>query len=117
MGVLLRRNEPRRTGSYVLLGHDPESADGVVAYIGGGDDISTRLRMHARPEDNGCKDFWNRVVVLTSKDANLTKAHARYLESRLIALAGGTKRSRIANATAPPFIQLPEADVSEGVSQ
>jgi hypothetical protein len=113
LGVLLRREEARRTGVYVLLGDDPESADGAVVYIGEGDDISTRLRMHAKPEDNGGKDFWNRVVVLTSKDANLTKAHARYLESRLIALAGQAKRSRIANATAPSVIQLPEADVSD----
>jgi hypothetical protein len=84
-----------------------------MAYVGEGDDISARLRMHSRPEDSGGKDFWDRVVVLTSKDANLTKAHARYLESRFIALATQAKRSRITNNTAPPAIQLPEADISD----
>jgi hypothetical protein len=113
IGELLRRTEARRTGIYVLLGDDPESAGGVVAYVGEGDDISTRLRMHGRDENNGGKDFWNRVIVLTSKDANLTKAHARYLESRLIALAHQAKRSQLVNGTAPPVIQLPEADVSD----
>lgn len=41
---------------------------------------SKRLRDHyAR------KDFWNHAVLITSADDNITKAHARYLEARLIA--------------------------------
>jgi hypothetical protein len=35
----------------------------------------------------GGKDFRDRAIVLTSKDANLTKAHACYLESKFISLA------------------------------
>ena len=45
-------------------------------------DFPGRLRQH-----NSNKDFWDRVIVPTSKDANLTKAHARYLESRFIDIA------------------------------
>ena len=33
------------------------------------------------------KEFWEDTIVLVSKDANLTKSHARYVESRLIAEA------------------------------
>ena len=51
--------------------------------------------------------------MLTSKDANLTKAHARYLESSFIALARQARRSRLVNGTAPPPLPLPEADVSD----
>jgi len=51
--------------------------------------------------------------VLTSKDANLTKAHVRYLESRFITLAQQARRSRLVNGTAPPPLPLPEADVSD----
>jgi hypothetical protein len=36
------------------------------------------------PEKPLQKDFWTRTVVVTSKDENLTKAHVRYLESRLV---------------------------------
>ena len=51
--------------------------------------------------------------MLTSKDANLTKARARYLESSFIALAQQARRSRLLNGTAPPPLPLPEADVSD----
>lgn len=110
---LLKRPETSRTGVYLLLGDDPDSMGGQVAYIGEGDDISKRLYQHSRPEDQGGKDFWNRAIVLTSKDANLTKAHARYLESRFITLAQLAKRARLTNGTAPTPIALPEADVSD----
>jgi hypothetical protein len=85
----------------------------LQAYIGEGDDVSERLAQHARPEEQGGKDFWDRAVVLTNKDANLTKAHARYLESRFITLARQAGRSRITNGTSPSPLPLPEADVSD----
>lgn len=111
--ALLKRPESSRTGVYFLFGDDPNSLGGQTAYIGEGDDISKRLYQHARPEAQGGKDFWDRAIVLTSKDANLTKAHARYLESRFITLAQLSKRARLTNGTAPPPIVLPEADVSD----
>lgn len=112
---LLSREEVRRTGVYVLIGDDPASLapSGKALYVGEGDDIAVRLRHHARSEDSGGKDFWDRIVVLTSKDANLTKAHARYLEARLINAATSAKRATVLNGTSPVPIQLPEADVSD----
>jgi hypothetical protein len=111
--MLLRRQETSRTGIYILLGDDPETLGGTLAYIGEGDDVSQRLAQHARLEGQGGKDFWDRAVVLTNKDANLTKAHARYLESRFITLARQAGRSRITNGTSPLPLPLPEADVSD----
>jgi len=115
LAALLKRPETSRTGIYILLGDDPDSVSGTVAYIGEGDEVRTRLKQHARAEDQGGKDFWGRAIVLTSKDANLTKAHARYLESRFITLAQEARRSRLINGTAPPTLPLPlpEADVSD----
>jgi hypothetical protein len=113
LATLLKRREASRTGVYILLGDDPDSLGGQLAYIGEGDDISKRLYQHSRPEDQGGKDFWNRAIVLTSKDANLTKAHARYLECRFIALAQHAGRARLTNGTAPMPVNLPEADVSD----
>jgi hypothetical protein len=84
-----------------------------MAYIGEGDDVSKRLYQHARPEDQGGKDFWDRAIVLTSKDANLTKAHARFLESHFITLGLQANRAKLTNSTAPPPVVLPEADVSD----
>jgi hypothetical protein len=110
---LLGREESSRTGVYVLLGEDPEALGQQLAYIGEGDEVRDRLKRHALPEEQGGKDFWERAVVLTNKDANLTKAHVRYLESRFIDLAVQAGRSRLTNATAPPLPQLPEADRSD----
>ncbi len=113
LAALLKRPETSRTGIYILLGDDPESVSGTLAYIGEGDEVRTRLKQHARTEEQGGKDFWGRAIVLTSKDANLTKAHARYLESRFITLAQQARRSRLINGTAPPTLPLPEADRSD----
>ena len=113
LAALLKRPEVSRTGIYILLGEDPEGLSDSLAYIGEGDDVSKRLYHHSRPEDQGGKDFWDRAIVLTSKDTNLTKAHARYLESRLISVAQLARRSRLINGTAPSPLPLPEADVSD----
>jgi Domain of unknown function (DUF4357) len=113
LAALLKRPETSRTGIYILIGDDPESVGGQMAYLGEGDDVSKRLYQHGRPEDQGGKDFWDRAIVITSKDANLTKAHARYLESRFISLGVQANRARLTNSTAPEPVVLPEADVSD----
>lgn len=107
---LMLRDEARRTGAYLLLGDDPEAVGGVRCYVGEADEIRSRLKEH---HGGRGKDFWDRVVIITSKDANLTKAHGRYLEARLIALASVAGRSKLENGTNPPIPQLPEADVSD----
>lgn len=105
---LLRREESQRTGVYVLLGDDETAIGDTRCYIGEADVVADRLRYHQRE-----KDFWDRVVVVTSKDTNLTKSHGRYLESRLITLAKEAARVTLDNATAPPLPGLPEADASD----
>jgi Domain of unknown function (DUF4357) len=113
LAQLLERPEASRTGVYLLIGDDPDSLGGAKAYTGEGDDIGKRLVQHAKLEAQGGKDFWERAVILTSKDANMTKAHARYLESKLITLAKHAKRATLTNSTEPPLPALPEADVSD----
>ncbi len=107
---LMTREETKRTGAYLLLGDHPTAVGETRCYIGEADEIRTRLKEHA---GNRGKDFWNRVVIITSKDANLTKAHGRYLEARLISLAVAAGRSHVENGTNPPTPSLPEADVSD----
>lgn len=111
--VLLNRDEAKRTGVYILLGEDPDALGGRRVYIGEGDNVSRRLYHHSRAKEKLGKDFWDRAVVLTSKDINLTKAHVRYLESRFIELAHEAKRASLENGTAPEVQRLPEADVSD----
>lgn len=107
---LLRRPELTRTGVYVLVGDDPENIGRNIAYVGESENVGKRLSQHARNEDAGGKDFWDRLIIITSKDANLTKGHARYLESRLVSIAAEAGRVNLVNGTAPEPCSLPEAD-------
>jgi len=52
-------------------------------------------------------------VAITSTDMTLTKAHVRYLESRLISLLKDARKSVVMNRTDPGFERLPEADVAD----
>lgn len=72
--------------------------------------VSERLKSHAKDPS---KEFWTRVCVVTSKDANLTKAHVRYLESRLVELAKAADRATIANGNEPGAKHLPESDIAD----
>lgn len=112
LASLLARGEAARTGVYFLIGEDPETGEDRL-YIGEGDDVGRRVKHHAGPEATTGKDFWNKVIVVTSKDTNLTKAHARYLESELIRLARQAGRATLDNGTAPPLPTLSEADTSD----
>ena len=106
---MLKRDEAQRTGAYLLLGEET-AVTGPRCYIGEADVIADRMRIHRNDKD---KEFWDRVVAITSKDANFTKAHARYLESRLITLARRANRVILENKTTPPLPALPEADASD----
>ncbi|MCK6433524.1 MAG: GIY-YIG nuclease family protein [Burkholderiaceae bacterium] len=113
---LIQRPEAQRTAVYFLVGPDQGAGIGTQVYIGETDDAARRLAQHNKPEQpggGGGKDFWERVCVVTSKDANLTKGHIKYLESRLIATAKEAGRCELLNGTDPGYASLPEADRSD----
>jgi Domain of unknown function (DUF4357) len=106
-----QRPEPQKTGVYVLVGQDSDIPNLKRIYIGEGDTIINRVSSHNKDPD---KDFWDEVVLFVSKDENLTKAHVRYVEARLIALAKSAKRSVVTNGTDPSEQgKLPEPDEVE----
>jgi hypothetical protein len=61
-------------------------------------------------------DFFDRAAMIVSNDDKLTKAHARFLKSRLIRRAIDAANAKIINATAPDFARLPEADLADMAS-
>lgn len=107
---VLGRNESEKTGLYMLFGDAAETGARRPVYIGESDNVGRRLQQHARDET---KDFFERFCVITSKDANLTKAHARYLESRLSEIARSSGRAEVLNRNEPPTGALPEADIAD----
>ncbi len=106
----LKRDEVKRTGVYFLTGTGLDDSGSPKVYIGEGDEIGQRLRQHDKDDK---KSFWEHTCVVTSKDQNITKAHARYLEARLIAIAKASGKADVVNGTSPPTPGLPEADASD----
>ncbi len=82
----------------------------ISIYVGEGDSVADRLRMHAKDPR---KEFWEHVCVVTSKDQNLTKAHVRYLESRIVELVREGDRANLANGNEPSSKLLPKSDVAD----
>lgn len=107
---LLSRPEAQQTGIYILLGPDPDRIQGQLVYVGEGDKVGQRLRRHI---DDEAMDFFDRVAIVVSKDENLTKAHARFLESELIRGVREAGLVSLINGTSPPTPALPEADRSD----
>lgn len=101
------REEFARAGIYVLVGDAAGDAGQPRIYVGEAEDLRKRVHQHH------AKDFWTRLVALTSKDQSLNKAHVRYLEARLLQLGADAKQAQLENGTAPPLPYLSEADVAD----
>ncbi len=99
---VLSREESQKSGVYLLTGIDPETGKSAV-YIGEAEAIKDRVKGHLD------KDFWNHIAFFTSKDENLTKAHIRYLEGRLIEQAKQAGRAVVINSQGSGS-RLPESD-------
>src|SRR6266487_7116815 len=82
---LLLREELDKAGVYILIGSDPLT-NAPRAYIGEAEVIRERLKQHKT------KEFWVSAIVFVSKDENLTKAHVRYLENRVLTEAAQVNR-------------------------
>jgi len=85
--------EIERPGVYILIGEDENEPDRQLAYIGESEAIGERLA-YWRSNEKGrdAKTFWIDTIVLISKDDNLTKSHARYVEACLMRSTGNNLR-------------------------
>ncbi|MCE5191074.1 MAG: GIY-YIG nuclease family protein [Actinomycetia bacterium] len=108
LGDILKRPEAKRNGAYLLLGDDEEALGGVRCYIGRTEDFINRFRDHSAK-----KEFWDRVVLITSKDDSFTEGHWGYLEWRLVELARQAARVTLANGNDPRGRKLSEAQISD----
>lgn len=99
---LLAREESLSSGVYFLTGVDPETNKSAL-YIGEAECIRDRLKNHLS------KDFWNNITFFITKDENLTKAHIKYIEGRLIDVARSVERSVVMNSQSSGA-KLPESD-------
>ena len=107
---LVKRDEAKQTGVYLLTGPDPKRSGRTLVYVGESDTVKNRLVNHDSDE---AKQFFDRICVIVSKDENLTKAHGRYLESRMLALIRKAARVHPVNGTQPDLGRLPEAEKAD----
>lgn len=98
------QKEINTQGVYFLVGYEEDISKPKV-YIGESENVWDRLKNHDLK-----KDFWNEVIIFTSKDDNLTKAHIKYLESRVIELCKETDRYSLDNGNTPSTSSLPLPD-------
>lgn len=103
-----KRDEVHGTGIYVLVGAHDEDPSKTAVYVGEGDDVWARLSSH-----DARKDFWTWVIVVVAKDKNLTKAHVRWLEARLVQEMKASKLVYVLNGNEPASGTLPEADEAD----
>jgi len=99
---VLAREESMSPGVYFLTGIDPETNKSAI-YIGEAECIKDRIKNHLS------KDFWNSITFFITKDENLTKAHIKYIEGRLIDIARQAERSLVMNSQGSGA-KLPESD-------
>lgn len=99
---VLAREESISSGVYFLTGDDPDTGKPSV-YIGEAESIKDRVKSHLD------KDYWNQIVFFVSKDENLTKAHIRYCEGRLIDIAKSAGKAIVKNSQGSGS-KLPESD-------
>lgn len=104
---ILQRSEFESPGVYFLKNESstPEYNDSV--YIGEAEELRSRLKTHIAERD------FESVICFLSKDELLTKAHIKYLESRLISIAKESNNSLIENSNSPKLSRISEADVSD----
>ena len=106
---LFDREEAHRNGVYLLLGDDPDAIESVSCYIGKTEDFSARFRQHDRQ-----KDWWNRAILVSSRDDSFNEGHWGYLEARLVEIANTTKRCSLPdNTQTPQPRKLSEAQQSD----
>ncbi|WP_309324034.1 GIY-YIG nuclease family protein [Actinomyces stomatis] len=106
---ILAREEAHRNGVYLLLGDDPDAIESVACYIGKTEDFSARFRQHDRQ-----KTWWNRAILVSSRDDSFNEGHWGYLEARLVEIANTAKRCSLPdNTQTPQPRKLSEAQQSD----
>lgn len=106
---MLKRDEYKKPGVYVLKSDSENERYNDKIYIGESEVLRERFSHHIKDEG---KDF-EECVAFISKDEMLTKAHIKYIESRLITLAKEANIAQLENINQPTLNALSEADISD----
>ena len=104
---MLSRPEFDSPGVYFLRGQSESTEYDSSIYIGEAEVLRARLKQHIADRD------FESVICFLSKDELLTKAHIKFLESRLINLSREADSSFVENSNNPKGAKISEADISD----
>ena len=99
------RPELSNPGVYSSLGRTPTRVNRLRTLV------KPKLSADRLKQHKG-KEFWSSAIAFVSKDENLTKAHVRYLEGRLLAEAVVVGRYKVTNSVSSGA-KLPESDLQD----
>ncbi|MCT1367193.1 GIY-YIG nuclease family protein [uncultured Kocuria sp.] len=108
LASVLRRPEASRNGCYLLLADDDAAVGGTRCYVGKTENFVDRMKQHESK-----KVFWDKVVLITSKDDGFNEGHWGYLEASLVSIAKEAKRASLENTQTPQTRKLSEAQMSD----
>lgn len=106
---IISRSEFMKPCIYIMKSPSLNTAISERIYIGEGEVAGDRLKQQFNDAN---KDF-EELVFFISKDDFLTKAHIKYLESRIIKMAIDAKSADIENICNPTLPALHEAEISD----
>lgn len=99
--IVNQREELSKQCVYFLIGGTSISPE---VYVGEAENFQKRIPQHQS------KDFWNTVIVFSSKDENLSKAHIKFLEAAFIKDCQKANRAKLHNGNSPDGSKLSEED-------
>jgi hypothetical protein len=102
----MTKEELKKPGVYILFGKDENDEDS--AYIG-----EAELGIDRILQQLAQKEFWNEVIIFTSKDKYLNKASIKYLEHRMHDIAVKAARYNLNNGNTPPKPEISDAEQAE----
>ncbi|RRD44146.1 GIY-YIG nuclease family protein [Buchananella hordeovulneris] len=106
---MLARWDAQTNGVYLLLGSDDSAVESLRCYIGRTESFADRLKVH-----DARKTWWDRVVLISSREEAFNEGYWAHLEYRMLDIAIQARRSTLDdNKQTPQPRKLSEAQQSD----
>ena len=106
---MLTRSDAQTNGVYLLTGSDDSALESLRCYIGRTENFAQRMRDH-----DAKKDWWDRAVLISSREEAFNEGYWAYLEYRMVEIASLAQRATLDdNKQTPKPRKLSEAQQSD----
>jgi hypothetical protein len=102
-------NEFKHPGVYILKSDSESGVFSEKVYIGEGEPLKDRISQHISNDKNEFKEC---VIITSTRENELTKAHIKNMESKLFEIAINCKNAEVDNTNRPTKSSISLADES-----